>query len=86
VIDGVKTKKAKVKIKKIDKKNNKSYVELTITEGRNHQVKNMFSSLGYNVVRLKRTSYAFLNLRGIKIGEYRTLTIKEVKQLYALTK
>ena len=82
VLDGVKTKKSKVKIRKIDKKNQKSYVELTITEGRNHQVKNMFASLGYKVLKLKRTNYAFLDLKGLSIGEYRTLSIKEVKQLY----
>lgn len=82
ILDGVKTKKAKAKIKKVDKKNQKSYVELTITEGRNHQVKNMFGTLGYKVLKLKRTNYAFLDLRGLSIGEYRTLTTKEVRQLY----
>lgn len=82
VLDGVKTKKARAKIKKVDKKNQKSYVELTITEGRNHQVKNMFASLGHRVLKLKRTNYAFLDLRGLSIGEYRTLSVKEVKQLY----
>ena len=81
-LEGVKTKKARAKLKKIDKKNNKSYVELTITEGRNHQVKNMFAALGHKVLKLKRISYAFFNLEGMKIGEYRRLTAKEVKQLY----
>lgn len=81
-LDGVKTKKARAKLKKMDKKNNKSYVELTITEGRNHQVKNMFASLGHKVLKLKRTNYAFFDLEGLKIGEYRSLTTKEVKQLY----
>lgn len=81
-LDGVKTKKARAKLKKMDKKNNKSYVELTITEGRNHQVKNMFSALGHKVLKLKRTNYAFFDLEGLKIGEYRKLTTKEVKQLY----
>ena len=81
-LEGVKTKKARAKLKKIDKKNNKSYVELTITEGRNHQVKNMFAALGHKVLKLKRISYAFFNLEGMKIGEYRRLTTKEVKQLY----
>lgn len=81
-LEGVKTKKARAKLKKIDKKNNKSYVELTITEGRNHQVKNMFAALGHKVLKLKRISYAFFNLEGMKIGEYRRLTVKEVKQLY----
>ena len=81
-LEGVKTKKARAKLKKIDKKNNKSYVELTITEGRNHQVKNMFAALGHKVLKLKRISYAFFDLDGMKIGEYRRLTSKEVKQLY----
>lgn len=81
-LEGVKTKKARAKLKKIDKKNNKTYVELTITEGRNHQVKNMFAALGHKVLKLKRISYAFFDLKGMKIGEYRRLTSKEVKQFY----
>lgn len=84
MLDGVKTKKAYAKIKKIDKKNNKSYVELTISEGRNHQVKNMFMFIGHKVLKLKRTDYAFLNLDGLASGEYRSLNIKEVKKLYSL--
>lgn len=84
VLDGVKTKRAYAKIKKIDKKNNKSYVELTITEGRNHQVKNMFAYFGYKVLKLKRTNYEFLDLSGLSIGEYRRLSAKEVKKLYSL--
>ena len=84
LLDGIKTKKAMAKIKKIDKTNKKSYVELTITERRNHQVKNMFLSLGYKVLKLKRTNYAFLDLSGLSIGEYRTLSIKEVKKLYSI--
>lgn len=82
IIDGVKTKKARAKIQKIDKKTKKSFVELTITEGRNHQVKNMFAALGYKVLKLKRTNYDFLTLKGLSIGESRKLTIKEVKKLY----
>ena len=86
VLDGVKTKKAQAKIRKIDKKNNKSYVELTITEGRNHQVKNMFAYFNHKVLKLKRIKYAIFDLKGLSSGEYRTLTIKEVKQLYNYVK
>ncbi len=86
VLDGIKTKKAKAKIRKIDKQNNKSYVELTITEGRNHQVKNMFASLNHKVLKLKRIKYAFFTLDNLSVGEYRKLTIKEVKQLYNYVK
>ena len=84
LLDGVKTKKSKIRIDKIDKKNNKSYVEITISEGRNHQVKNMFMYFNHKVLKLKRTNYSFLNLNGLKVGEYRKLSIKEVKKLYSL--
>lgn len=83
VLDGVKTKRAYLKLKKYDKKNDKSYVEITISEGRNHQVKNMFDAVGHKVLKLKRVSYAFFTLDGLSTGEYRKLSIKEVKQLYA---
>ena len=84
MLDGVMTKKAKAKLKKIDKRNKKSYVEITITEGRNHQVKNMFAALNHKVLKLKRIKYAFFNLDelNLSLGESRKLTIKEVKKLY----
>lgn len=86
VIDGIKTKKAKVKLKSVDKKKNTSIVEITIHEGKNHQIKKMFEVLGYKVTKLRREKYANLNLKGLMPGEYRPLSIKEVKILYSLCK
>lgn len=86
MIDGRKTGKARVKLKSIDKKKNTSLVELTIHEGRNHQVKKMFEVLGYKVTKLRREKYANLNLKGLMPGEYRSLSVKEVKILYSLCK
>ena len=86
IVDGKKTSKAKVRIKKLDKKNDASYIELTIHEGRNHQVKKMFEAIGYNVIKLKREKYAFLDVNSLTSGEYRKLNTKEVKSLYALCK
>ena len=83
IIEGKKTSKAKSKLKKYDKKTNTSIVELVIHEGRNHQVKKMFEVLGYDVLKLKREQFGFLNLSGLKSGEYRRLTPKEVKVLYS---
>lgn len=71
-----------LKLKKNDKVKNTCYIELTITEGRNHIVKNMFKSLGYNVDKLTRTHYANLSLGTLLSGEYRTLTKKEIHELY----
>ncbi len=84
-IDGIKTKKAKAKLIKYDKKNDSSYIKLTITEGRNHQVKKMFEEIGHEVKKLKRESFSFLDLTGLKVGEYRKLNTKEVKKLYSET-
>lgn len=84
LVDGKKTARAKVRIKKIDRKNHKSIIELTIHEGRYHQVKKMFSAIGYEVASLKRERYGFLTLDGLTSGEYRFLSIKEVKKLYNL--
>ena len=81
-IDGVKTSRAKARIKNYDKKTNASIVELTIHEGKNHQVKKMFKAIGYDVLKLKREKIAFLDVKNLKSGEYRLLTIKEVKKLY----
>ena len=85
VIDGVKTAPAKVKLKRADKKNNISFVEITIHEGKNHQIKKMIESVGFEVLKLKREKIAFLTLDGLKSGDYRTLNPKEVNKLYALS-
>lgn len=82
VIDGKKTAKAKVKVRKTDFKTNTSMVEVIIHEGHNHQVKKMFASVGLEVIKLKRERVAFLTLKGIASGEYRKLNAKEIKQLY----
>lgn len=84
LLDDFKTSPCKVKVKKIDKKNMTSLVMITIHEGKNHQVKKMFSAINHDVIKLKREKIAFLDLQGLKPGEYRHLNIKEVKKLYAL--
>ena len=42
----------------------------------------MFESVGYKVLKLKRERISFLDLTGLKSGEYRKLNPKEVKKLY----
>lgn len=84
-LDGFKTSPAKVKVRKTDNKNNNSVIEITIHEGKNHQVKRMFEALGYEVLKLKRERIAFLTLKGLTSGDYRMLTPKEVNQLYVLS-
>ena len=46
----------------------------------------MIEVLGKKVLKLKREKYAFLDLKGLKVSEYRKLTNKEVAILYSLVK
>ncbi len=55
--------------------------ELTITEGRYHQVKRMFQAIGLKVIYLKRLSMGYLTLGQLPKGEYRPLTEEEISRL-----
>ncbi len=85
-IDNYVTSPARVKLKSFDKKTNTSMVLLTIHEGHNHQVKKMFAAIGFDVIKLSRLSFAGLDVKDLKSGEYRKLSIKEVQKLYSLVK
>ena len=83
-IDGQTVQAARVKLKKVNDKNNTCMVQITIHEGKNHQVKKMFESVGFQVEKLKREKVAFFDLKDLQSGEYRKLTPKEVAKVYAL--
>ena len=75
--DGYETMPSQLKILKSD---DMSEIELTIHEGKFHQVKRMFESVGKKVVYLKRLSMGKLKLdESLELGEYRELTEEEVK-------
>ena len=75
--DGYETMPSQLKILKSDEL---SEIELTIHEGKFHQVKRMFESVGKKVVYLKRLSMGKLILdEKLNLGEYRELTDEEVK-------
>ena len=59
-------------------------VQIVITEGKNHEVKRIFESVGYEVLKLKREKVAFFDLNGLASGEYRKLTLKEISKVYSL--
>jgi 23S rRNA pseudouridine2605 synthase len=59
----------------------RSRLELTLHEGRTHQVKRMCEAVGHPVLRLHRSRYAGLGLRGLEPGEWRELTAPEVERL-----
>lgn len=84
IIDGRKVVVEDFKIRDKDFEKKTSLVEVTIVEGRNHIVKKMFESLKHPVIRLSRIKIAFLEIGKLKSGQYRELTIKEIKKLYSL--
>lgn len=64
-----------------DKRKNTMIIELTLQEGKNRHVRRMMEQLGYPVMKLKREKYSTLTLDGLKPGEYRALSPKEIKQI-----
>lgn len=58
--------------------------ELTIHQGKFHQVKRMFQAFGLKVIKLDRKSFAFLNHEDLEISEYRELNDDEVNRLIEL--
>lgn len=84
IIDGgYKTRKCKAFIESVDRKNNSSLINITIQEGKNHQIKNMVKAIGFPAKRLTRVRFGCINIEGLKEGEVRELTIHEVKSLIA---
>lgn len=83
MLEDGKTAPAVVKFLSSNKEKNTAIVQLTIHEGRNRQVRRMFEAIGHEVLKLKRERFGFLGLEGLAPGDSRTLTIHEVKKLYA---
>jgi 23S rRNA pseudouridine2605 synthase len=81
-LDGVLTKKCKAHIVETNKAYTK--VHVTITEGRNRQVRRMFESIGKTVAFLKRIRIGNLKLTGLDRGEVRALSESEILYLKGL--
>ena len=83
MLDDILVKASRVKLKKVNKESNTSMVEITIHEGKNHQVKRMFESVGFHVEKLTRERIDIFTINNLKLGEYRKLTPKEVQVVYS---
>ncbi len=79
-------KKAKAEEVTLIEKSKRTEIGVVLHEGRNRQIRNMFEVLGYDVKALDRVAYAGLTCKGIKRGEWRHLTKKEVAGLKSLVK
>lgn len=65
---------------------NRTLLEIIIHEGRNRQVKRMCQAVGHPVISLKRTGFAFLELKDLAEGQYRFLNHREVNRLRQLAR
>jgi 23S rRNA pseudouridine2605 synthase len=74
------TRPAKVKLVRYTAR--QTFIEITITEGRNRQVRRMVEALGSHVMKLVRTAIGPLEIAGLEIGKHRLLTRTEVQTLY----
>src|SRR5262249_21165179 len=62
----------------------KTWLEVTMAEGRNQQIRRMGEATGFPVMRLSRTSFAGIQSDGLKPGAYRALTLEELRDLRAV--
>jgi 23S rRNA pseudouridine2605 synthase len=81
-LDDGKTAPAEVRV--LSRSRRGSRVELTLHEGRKHQVKRMLEAVGHPVRLLHRSRYAGLDLEGLDEGRWRALTRSEVAELRTL--
>lgn len=77
-IDGHKTRPAKVTMTKSAKN---AWLEVTIKEGKNKQIRKMFEAVDHPVVRLRRIRIGYISNRGLNTGDYRLLTPLEIDRL-----
>lgn len=83
VIDGVRYGKCKANLVNYDGKISK--IEITLTEGKNREIRKMFEAMHREVIFLKRVEMAGIKLGGLKRGESRPLKVYEVEYLKNLT-
>lgn len=81
-VDGYLTKKCKAHIVETNK--NFTKIHITITEGKNREVRKMFAAIGKEVQLLKRIKIGDLTLRGLDRGACRKLNAQEIEYLKSL--
>jgi pseudouridine synthase len=62
---------------------NNAWLEVTVHEGRHHEVRRLLEAVGHPVSKLKRVGFGPLNAKGLKPGEFRALSPQEVRALLA---
>ena len=71
---------APAEIKELKSTEHNGWFEVTLREGHNQQIRKMFDSIGYSVVKLKRISIGHIKDDRIAVGAYRLLDEDEIKE------
>ena len=71
----------RAKIKRIDKKDTKFIWDITLTEGKNREIKKIFNHFESRVIKLHRYKFSNVDLKSLDIGAYRKLNKKEIKSI-----
>jgi hypothetical protein len=60
---------------------NNSWIEVTLHEGKHHEVRRLLEAVGHPVSKLRRVAFGPVSLKGLAPGQYRALTAEEVRAL-----
>ncbi|WP_437229672.1 pseudouridine synthase [Planctomicrobium sp. SH661] len=71
-------------VKPIKKQKDSTWVEITMTEGQNREIRRLFARVGHKVMKLERIGYGPLRLGRLAMGEYRDLSREELGELHAV--
>jgi 23S rRNA pseudouridine2605 synthase len=77
-VDGERLAADRVRLVESDKN---AWVEVTLHEGKNHEVRRLLEAVGHPVSKLRRVSIGPISVRGLEPGEFRALTPHEVQSL-----
>ena len=67
------------------KEGDNNWYQVTLTQGKNRQIREMFNAIGHPVLKLRRIRIGFLTDQGLALGQYRSLTYKEVARVMRLS-
>ena len=81
--DGIRLRRCKIVLLK---PGNNPWFEVTLTQGRNRQIREMFEAIGHPVQKLRRTRIGFITDKGLPPGGYRYLTEQEISRFLTMGK
>ncbi len=73
-----------IKVSRGERLQNKEWIEITVTEGKNLEIRRVFAVLGLDVERLRRVALGLIKIEGIPVGKFIRLTKAQVEQAFAI--